>query len=111
MQNPHLKIPTGLCSQGKAAAQAILDLLTARRTTYTGGCRAFYGPYQWKALGDYGTDSLLVLVHDGGDLASYCNPAYGDREAMTALTDTLAALGLYVEQCASWYSAVYPRTA
>lgn len=112
MQNPDLKIPTDLCPQGNAAAQTVLALLEARGTTYTGGCHAFYSPAQWIARGEeYGTDALLILVHDGGDLAPYCNYAHEDRDAMRALKDALRVHDLYVEPCTGWYSAVYARKA
>lgn len=108
--NPDLALPTGLAPEGRAAARIIRALLAERQTTYTGGCRAFYSPAEWRARGEeYGKDALLILVHDGGDLAAYCNPAYEDRDAMIALRDALSHVGLYAEQCTGWYTAVYAR--
>ena len=108
--NPDLAIPHGLSPEGRVAADTILALLDARSTTYTGGCRAFYSPAEWRARGEaYGTDALLILVHDGGDLAPYCNPLYEDRDAMRALRDALAVHDLYAEQATGWYTAIYAR--
>ena len=108
--NTDLDLPTGLSAKGRAAARIIRALLRERQTTYTGGCRAFYSPAEWQARGEqYGTDALLILCHDGGDLAAYCNPAYEDRDAMRALREALSHIGLFAEQQTGWYTAIYPR--
>lgn len=72
-----------------------------------GGCRAFYSPREWRQRGEeYGTDSLLVVVHDGGDMAYFfdwmCESVL--REKMDA---ALREVGYYAEQCTCWYSAIY----
>lgn len=73
-----------------------------------GGCSAFHRPDKWAERGeDYGTDSLLVLVHDGGDLAPYCNLDYCSYGSAEKLQRRLVKAGLYVQQCTSWYSAIY----
>ena len=74
-----------------------------------GGCRAFYTPEEWKARKEkYGCDSVLVLVHDGGDLAPLCNWDYGCYEMSERLRIALEKAGFYYDQCTCWYSAVYP---
>lgn len=74
-----------------------------------GGCRAFYAPEEWKDRGEeFGTMSDLVIVHDGGDLAPWFNLDYGRYGLNDRMQDALARKGLYVEQCTSWYSAIYP---
>lgn len=75
-----------------------------------GGCKAFYSTKEWKDRGeDYGTESLLILCHDGGDLYYLCNYEAG---CYKTIDDFQAFLqrehGVYVEQCTPWYSAVYP---
>ena len=73
-----------------------------------GGCKPFYSPEEWVAKGErFGTKSVLVLVHDGGDLAPYCNYDYMEYEKVGRLSDALEKSGFYVENCTSWYSAVY----
>ena len=67
----------------------------------------FWAPEAWKERGEsYGCNSVLVLVHDGGALAPCCNWDY-DSPLREAFSDFLETLGLYCEQCTSWYSAIY----
>jgi len=69
----------------------------------------FFTPQLWQARDEeYGTDSLLIVVHDGGEWAPYFNHDYGAWERMKDLQDYLLARGLYAEQCTGWYSAIYP---
>jgi hypothetical protein len=73
-----------------------------------GGCPAFYTPEQWKERGEtYGTESKLIVCHDGGDLAKFCNFDYCQYAAMDRMSAALGKIGYYVENCTSWYSAVY----
>lgn len=73
-----------------------------------GGNDTFFAPEVWKAKGEkYGVESVLVLVHDGGDLAPYCNYDYMEYDKIDKLSDVLGKSGYYVENCTSWYSAVY----
>lgn len=66
---------------------------------------AFRSPSEWDD--DYGQDSKLILIHDGGALAPYCSLDYEDYDLVEELTVALANIGYYAEQCTSWYSAVY----
>lgn len=106
-----LKIPAGISAKGRAAAKVILS--TAReacdRDLATGGCRAFYSPAEWEDRGEeYGTKSLLIVVHDGGDLARFFNHDYQAYDSIAKMQTALKGLGLYAESCTCWYSAVYP---
>ena len=104
----HLSGPT------KALADAIVGWLAAYcgEAPDGGGCRAFYAPAEWIARGeDYGCDSALVLVHDGGDLSPFCNWSHGRYKAIEAFSAFLKTKGFFVEQCTGWYSAVYPLEA
>jgi hypothetical protein len=104
-----LAIPTDLAPKGRKAAEAILSLLREKAADDTGGCKAFYSPEEWAERGEsYGTESLLVVVHDGGCHAPFFNLdycMYGYWEAMSA---HLRKHGVYAEQCTSWYTAIYP---
>lgn len=55
----------------------------------------------------FGGDSEAIVVHDGGPAAPYFNFDYCQYEATQLMQDALAAKGYRVEQCTSWYSAVY----
>lgn len=101
------RIPEYLSDEGRKVAEAIKDLLGPEASG--GGCRAFYTPEEWKARGEeYGCNSILILCHDGGDLAPYCNYDYGHWDMNSELNEALRSLGYFVEGCTSWYSAVYP---
>lgn len=103
-----LEIPKDLKPKARKAAEAIVRVLAENEATNTGGCRAFYSPDEWSDRGeDYGTGSVLVVVHDGGDHAAFFNYAYEQPGLMEKVQEALRPLGLYVEQCTGWYSAVY----
>ncbi len=50
---------------------------------------------------------MLVVVHDGGDLAPVFNWAYERYALIEELRVELERVGLFAEQCTSWYSAIY----
>jgi len=106
--NKDLEKPTGLSKQGEAAYEAIMGCLGKHGLTDTGGCKAFYSPQQWKERGeDYGTESVLVVVHDGGAHAPCFSYDYQAYALIDEMAEVLKAHGLFVEQCTGWYSAVY----
>ena len=73
-----------------------------------GGCKAFYTPKQWAERGEsYGQQSALIVVHDGGDLAPYCNYNYECYRLIEKMDAALKEIGYYLESCTCWYSAVY----
>jgi hypothetical protein len=73
-----------------------------------GGCKAFRTIEDHKARReDYGLESKLLLIHDGGDLASFCNPDYQYYKRTEALDTALNKAGYRLENCTCWYSAVY----
>lgn len=76
---------------------------------YTGGCDPFYTPESWLDRGeDFGTDSALVVVHDGGMISDALGPYAVDDFFSERLRARLKELGYYLESCTAWYSAVYP---
>lgn len=101
-----------LSGKAKTIADGIIKFLTERNGEAPdgGGCKAFYSIKEWKERGEsYGTKSLLILCHDGGDLGPVCNHDYECYKAMEDFAGFLRNhYGVYVEQCTSWYSAVYP---
>ena len=121
-----LDMPKGLSAKGKKAHAIIVEFLKARELTYTGGCTAFYAPAEWRKRGEeYGKQSELIVVYDGGNLrpvfsmdaaydldcavyaefgASATREPYALYEAMQA---KLREAGFYVEECTSYYAAVY----
>jgi hypothetical protein len=105
------EIPAGLPPLGRAAAETIVKLafkLTGPEAS--NGGRAFYTPEEWRERGEkYGGDSLLVIAHDGGDLAPMCNYDYCCYAAIEAANDALEPLGVFIQNCTSWYSAIYER--
>ena len=84
----------------------IREFLAEHDITYTGGCTPFYSPEEWRHRGeDYGTNSHLIVVYDGGDLSALFGGCLG--ALYDDLTQSLNAHGLYFEHCTAWYSAVY----
>jgi len=101
-------MPKGLSKTGQKAYRAIMAKLKQANALDTGGCRTFYSPAEWQARGeDYGCNSELIVVYDGGDVRpffSYDEECYSLIENMR---QALEAKGVYSEQCTTWYSAVY----
>jgi len=95
-----------LCGDALVAAKAVLKALGPNPCG--SGVRAFWTPDEWIARNEkFGKDSLLILCHDGGDLAVMCNWDYGRYDLSRKLERELRRHGYYYEQCTSWYSAVY----
>ena len=108
MSNDFL-IPEDLSDFGKHIAENIIKIASrSARNISGGGCKAFYSPESWEHRGEsYGKNSLLIVVHDGGDLAPYFNYDYGKYIFINEMSESLHKLGVYAEQCTSWYSAIY----
>jgi hypothetical protein len=90
-----------LNEEERAIASAVIAVVGADKD-FEG---AFRSPGEWND--DYGRGSELILVHDGGPLAPYCSYDYQDYGCIEELSAALSKIGCYVEQCTSWYSAVY----
>lgn len=101
-------IPAGLTEAGRRAATAITEFLIAHNLTDHYGGGKFYTPEQWAERGEeYGTDSLVILTHDGGQHAPAFNYAYENDKLRERMAAHLRRHQLRVEQCTAWYSAVY----
>jgi len=90
-------------------ARGVAELvLQVTRAQSGGGCKAFYSPSEWVKRGEqFGHNSELIVVHDGGDLAPWFNWAYEQDALVACLVSALAEHGLYYESCECWYSAIY----
>ena len=86
----------------------IVNILIVTDSVYTGGCKTFYSPKEWKdRKEEYATDSELVIVHDGGEVAPFFNWDYEDTFKIDLGSDLGTNQGWFVEGCTCWYSAVY----
>ena len=105
--------PEGLDQYGDQAYDIILQHLQEHGLTYTGGCRTFYSPEEWKTRGEqYGQDSVLVVVYDGGSVRATMNmDTASEHEQPYALYEELQSklgcAGMYFEECTGWYAAIY----
>jgi len=110
-ENHDFDVPATLSPEAKNAARLILKQVQATfgQGANGGGCRAFYAPEEWKARGEkYGCKSLLVIVYDGGDMYNvFGHPEFG-WDLREKVEVELEKIGLYMEACTHWYSAVYP---
>ena len=96
---------------GKAliAAETVLEFLQEEGWAVDiNDNQTFHSPKEWKKRGEiYGLGSVLILCHDGGCLSAYCDHAIGNYDAMERLRLCLEKKEFFVEQCTSWYSAIY----
>lgn len=103
--NVDYQIPFGASAEVLKAIKTIVKTAGPKAVT---GQQTFYSPEEWAARGEkFGTGSLLVIVHDGGDLAKFFNYDYTDYKSIEKMDKSLAAVGLRAEQCTCWYSAIY----
>ena len=106
--NADLAKPENLSKDGKKAYSVIRAFLKKFDKEYTGGCKAFYSPQEWKERGeDYGLDAELIVVHDGGDLSHIFNLNYGCYELNENMIETLRENSVWMESCTCWYAAIY----
>lgn len=109
--------PAGLSALGEKAYEAIMAVLKEHKATYTGGCKTFYSPAEWKERGEeYGIESELIVVYDGGDVrpffsmdACYEIPSSNRYATYEKMQAALEKVGAYFEECTGWYAAVYPQ--
>ena len=95
--------PENLSKLGKLAYKTITKCMKELDLTYTGGCKTFYSPKEWKEKGEeYGINSELIVVYDGGDVSEFFDGAFYDK-----MVKYLKNVGLYFERCTCWYSAIY----
>ena len=103
-------IPSGLSPLGVQAAKAVLAVAAERGSLCGGVERPFVHPDEWKARGEtYGLFAELIVIHDGGPFAPLLSYDYEEYDWIERLTKRLSPLGVYAEQCTTWYSAIYLR--
>lgn len=101
--------PEGLSINGQRAAEIIRDFLMDKDLANNAGGQ-FYSAKQWRDRGEtYGTESLLVIVHDGDPAATVFNwdespDGYALREELQSQLDPL---GVYFEAGTNWYTTVH----
>lgn len=104
-------MPEGLSDLGMKAYNEVMRTLNAFNKTYTGGCKAFYSPQEWKDRGEkYGLKSHLIVVYDGGDLSRFFNSGCAMMDGFRSYEFMISELKyskLYFEECTNWYSAIY----
>lgn len=70
--------------------------------------QVFWEPAAWKERGEeYGHDSDLIVVHDGGTYAPYFNYEYGDHPRYSHMHKVLNKLNCWAEPATSWYTVIY----
>lgn len=107
-------IPANLSEEGQRAAEIIRAFCHKHKMTDTGGQKVFHDPKEWNNS-EYGQDSHLVVLHEGGDHAQLVSMDYAYErgphgmcyEQYEELSRQLAAAGIYMEACYKWHSAVY----
>ena len=103
--NQDLLPPEGLSERGRQAYDIILSFLMEHDLTFTGGCPAFVHPDKWD--GDYGKNSILIVLHDGGDVGRAFSLDKYEYDLVEAMDKKLEKIGLYSEQCTLYQSAIY----
>lgn len=106
-----LAVPTCLPAPVRILTLDIRQWLRTRGDAHTGGCRAFWAPAEFRAHERTPVNErvVLVIMHDGGGLASYCNPAYEQYDDCHALEEFLSVRGYWIEQQSSWYSYIFEK--
>ena len=101
--------PEGLSPRGNKAYEIICRFLEAHDLAFTGGCRLFYSPAEWRERGEsYCGNSELVIVYDGAE-AKYALSLDGLRyDIHELLRSELGDVDLFTEEGTHWYSGVYP---
>lgn len=83
--------------------------LVMGRAPYTGGCRTFYTPEEWKEKENYEvTNELLFICHDGGEFGNLCSYDREQYGLMEEFDNLLNKKGYYTEAGTNWWTAVYP---
>lgn len=96
-------MPENLSDAGQRSCEVIRNYIATYDLDFTGGCKVFYSPLEWKAREeDHGCDSELIICHDGGTLSEM-----NMSTCLSEITDILGPEECWVEGCECWYSAVY----
>lgn len=103
-----LDIPEALSSDMRCIIRGLRYWLLNRGDAFTGGCKAFWTPDEWRDNG-YGVNSKVecVIVHDGGSLAKYFNMDYMDYKAFDDMHRFLNLRGYWAEAQTSCVTFIY----
>lgn len=102
-------VPDNATEEQKTLCKLITSWCVDRKLVSTGGCKVFYTAEDWLNRGQvYGREATLIIAHDGGDMARVCNIDYEAYDLVDKFAKFLETHGYYMEQCTSWYSAIYP---
>lgn len=102
------KIPNGFSKDAQAAIKVIISVVGKSHFDERVLEWSFKTPEEWKGRGEkYGTESVLVVMHDGPPLNTYFNLDYCADAHIEKLWKALGKIGMRAEQCTSWYSAIY----
>lgn len=94
----------------RRAAKIVRDYLVRHEVIEHGGGGKFYTPAEWRDRGEsYGLDALVIVTHDGGDHAGCFNWDYEQYGLLEGLMEHLRGHGLWMEQCTSWYTAIFAQ--
>jgi len=103
-----IEMPKNISNKAKQAINAIIQTVNHYDNFCSGGGKSFYSPQEWKEREEkYGTESILIVTYDGGDLAPYFNLDYECYSQFESMTKSLDKVGLIAEPCTCWYSAIY----
>ena len=111
-ESRELAMPEGLSEKGQQAYKLLVDLMHKHEMTFTGGCKAFYSPAEWKARdARFCCNSELVVVYDGGHARYFCSLDWHDATLYNEFRLALAAIGCHFEEAEHWYGGVYDNSA
>lgn len=98
-----------LTEDASKAAQAVLEISTQvlARVPDCGGCRAFYDPEEWAALGREPVEgAVLLMAHDGGDLSDIFSH-HSKGQYIEEVVDLLEKAGYVQDPINGWSSAIF----
>ena len=101
-----------LRGEAKKIAEAIKKLIREDKggEPWGGGSKAFRTPARHRKMGfDVPKGTVLVLGHDGGDLAPYLNRMYDYPEGYNKMRDLLNRMGYWTEMQNSAETVVYAK--
>lgn len=102
-----VSMPPALTPNGVLAHEIIMRFIEAEDLAFTGGCKIFYSPDEWRdGEGDITDDAVLVVVYDGAAVRRLFRLEGGDNELVYRFYEEMLARGLYVEEYTSCCAVV-----
>ena len=98
-----------ISKETEKAYRLVRNFIKRHKSLYTGGCRTFYTPSEWKyRREEYCLDALLIVVYDGSDVRELFNPIRR-YDLMDKFIKYLDDNGYYFENGTHWYSGIYKK--